>query len=107
MSVTVEKYEQPEGLFEVIACVYSPKTKEWTCLSAVDLLNRYEPNKHEILEAKGHKFEGTDLELVGFNPSGGKVTWISFDRGTILEELFDDIRSLAKTGKSAWARGRR
>lgn len=107
MAISVEKYypPQPSDIFEVIACVYIPKSKKWTCLSAADVGSpKYFPGKHEILEVEGHKFGGGGLEMVGFNPGQGKVTWISFDRDTIIEELFDDIRSLVKTGKTEWER---
>lgn len=107
MQIKVEKYHppQPSDKFEVIACVYSPRLKKWTCLSAADVGSpKCFPGKHEILEVEGHKFGGGGLEMIGFNPGQGKVTWIAFDRDVIIEELFDDIRSLVKTGKTEWVR---
>lgn len=98
--------------FEAICCVYDTENKNWTCLSAADVSHpQYAPNKHEILEVKGKKFAQLNkllkdhflYELVGFKPEEGKVTWISFNRDSILHSLCEDIKSLAKTGKTRWA----
>lgn len=89
--------------FEVIAGVFNLNTKEWIVLSAADVGTR-EDKRHEILQVKGKKFHNI-YELLGFIPADGKVTWITLgedSRKRIIESFCRDLKSLVKTGKTAW-----
>jgi hypothetical protein len=105
-----------QDTWEIIACHFNPKTKKWKCLSASDATNPFDKPefkpRYEILEAEGHKLSEAGLkencrkfETIGFNPSRGKVSWITFGEGSkerIMEILFDELRHLEKTGKTKW-----
>lgn len=89
--------------FEVIACVFNPTVKKWRILSLAEV--PWEKGKFEILEVDGKKLTN-ELELIGFDPGKGETTWIAFSKESILNSLFEDIKSLVETGVSAWAKRR-
>ena len=115
-------YDQP--LWEVIACVYDVNNRKWTCFSVADVspgeklwkewkkkgykVYPEEKYKHEILEVPGKKRMVGDEECICFKPEEGEVTWISFgktlkeSRDKILQDLFNDIKSVTYTGYSSW-----
>lgn len=94
-----EPYTQP--IWELIACVYDVKTHKWTCFSASDI-SRMSEHKYEILEVEGKKRMVGNDECICFNPEQGEITWVMNNKMNILKALFDDIKSVIKTGRSEW-----